>query len=246
MRRWLQSCWRVAGPGRAIFSAGIPLLLLSLLVFVRAADAAQCLIDHPPPNVFVGCPGDCDGSGDVGVDEIVRIVNVVLGSAAQETCPALLRAPDITSVLQGVTSALGQCPAVIRYRLTDGSKITFAATPPAPSVEEPLTGSFTIVDLGREIEELVFEITNIQFQSATFSIQAETPGEAGCFRVFSGPDVGVVMDATVSINGQVAVLAGDVGVRTDDCCSAPQLLPNLEICSTFHEYCATIFAVREE
>lgn len=34
------------------------------------------------------CPGDCDGSGEVDVSELVRLVRIALGELALATCPA--------------------------------------------------------------------------------------------------------------------------------------------------------------
>jgi hypothetical protein len=36
----------------------------------------------------VGCPGDCDGSGDVTVDELVTMVNIALGALPVSACLA--------------------------------------------------------------------------------------------------------------------------------------------------------------
>ncbi len=35
----------------------------------------------------VSCPGDCDGSGEVYIDEIIRLVRVALGEAPHTVCP---------------------------------------------------------------------------------------------------------------------------------------------------------------
>src|SRR5215470_10301302 len=34
------------------------------------------------------CPGDCDGSGDVTINELIVMVNIALGSAPVSDCPA--------------------------------------------------------------------------------------------------------------------------------------------------------------
>jgi hypothetical protein len=38
-----------------------------------------------------GCAGDCDGSGSVGVNELIRGVNISLGNASLSICPAFDR-----------------------------------------------------------------------------------------------------------------------------------------------------------
>jgi hypothetical protein len=35
----------------------------------------------------ISCVGDCDGSGDVTIDELIRGVNIALGTAGLDTCP---------------------------------------------------------------------------------------------------------------------------------------------------------------
>lgn len=54
------------------------------------------------------CVGDCDGSGDVSVEEIIRGVNVALGTAAPGTCGAT--EITIDHLVDAVNSALSGCP----------------------------------------------------------------------------------------------------------------------------------------
>ncbi len=65
----------------------------------------------PPP----ACPGDCDGDGTVSISELVRAVNIALGSAAVETCLAADTNSDgqvsINELIQGVNAALDGCGA---------------------------------------------------------------------------------------------------------------------------------------
>ncbi|HVM98436.1 MAG TPA: hypothetical protein VMT89_18725, partial [Candidatus Acidoferrales bacterium] len=60
------------------------------------------------------CPGDCDGSGDVTVDELIKLVNVALGSAPISACPTADRdqSGDITidEIIAAVNEALDGCP----------------------------------------------------------------------------------------------------------------------------------------
>ena len=63
------------------------------------------------------CAGDCDGSGDVTVDEIITLVNMALGNQTQlSACPAGLPAEitdpsqiDIALIIQAVNNALNGC-----------------------------------------------------------------------------------------------------------------------------------------
>lgn len=56
------------------------------------------------------CAGDCDGSGDVAVNEVIVLVNMVLGNPG--TCQSGLPAgviPDVSTIVQAVSRALGGC-----------------------------------------------------------------------------------------------------------------------------------------
>jgi hypothetical protein len=37
---------------------------------------------------LVGCPGDCDGDGSVGIGELILAVRIALGEALVESCPS--------------------------------------------------------------------------------------------------------------------------------------------------------------
>ncbi|MBI3784147.1 MAG: DUF3604 domain-containing protein [Deltaproteobacteria bacterium] len=60
------------------------------------------------------CSGDCDGSGDVTVDELVLMVNISLGNADLATCPVGDRdgSGDITidEIIAAANNAAGLCP----------------------------------------------------------------------------------------------------------------------------------------
>jgi len=59
------------------------------------------------------CAGDCDGSGDVTVDEIVIAVNIALGTFAADQCPAVDTSGDgevtVDEIVVAVTNALAGC-----------------------------------------------------------------------------------------------------------------------------------------
>lgn len=60
------------------------------------------------------CPGDCDDSGSPGINELVRCVNIALGSAAADQCPACDVDGNgqvaINELIQAVNAALSGCP----------------------------------------------------------------------------------------------------------------------------------------
>ena len=58
------------------------------------------------------CMGDCDGSGDVTVGEIIILVNIDLGTADASACPNGIpsgEAVDITLIIRAVNNALNGC-----------------------------------------------------------------------------------------------------------------------------------------
>ena len=67
-----------------------------------------------PAAVAAQCLGDCDGSGDVTVDEIVRGVNIALGAEVIESCEAFDAdgSGDVTvdEIITVVNNALEGCP----------------------------------------------------------------------------------------------------------------------------------------
>lgn len=62
----------------------------------------------------VACVGDCNGDGTVTVDELVRAVNIALGSIASELCGAADANVDgtvaIDELIRAVNNLLGGCP----------------------------------------------------------------------------------------------------------------------------------------
>jgi hypothetical protein len=72
-----------------------------------------CLIDPPHQARVCSCVGDCNGNAEVTVDEILTLVNVVLGNVTVSVCP-LGDANgdgqiDISEILQAVNNALHGC-----------------------------------------------------------------------------------------------------------------------------------------
>jgi len=61
------------------------------------------------------CTGDCNADGRVTVDEIVRGVNIALGSIDIDTCPRFDVTADgavtVDEVVSAVAAALNGCPA---------------------------------------------------------------------------------------------------------------------------------------
>jgi hypothetical protein len=65
-----------------------------------------------PPTMV--CAGDCGSDGVVTVDEIITLVNIILGSANSSACPDGIPADgavDVTLAIRAVNNALSECPA---------------------------------------------------------------------------------------------------------------------------------------
>jgi hypothetical protein len=71
----------------------------------------------------VPCAGDCDGSGDVTVNELITMVNIALGNAPLSNCPIgdADGSGDITinEILAAVNNALSGCQGSTMRRAPD-------------------------------------------------------------------------------------------------------------------------------
>lgn len=81
------------------------------------------------------CVGDCSGEGRVTIADLILAVNIALGQASLEQCPALGQAPiGVDRLILAVNNALcgcGSCPAPLPTR-------TFTVTPtPTATVATP-------------------------------------------------------------------------------------------------------------
>jgi hypothetical protein len=101
-------------------AAGLVALVLGLAGAARAA-----------------CPGDCDGSGDVNVSELVRGVNIALGSLPTSACPAFDRNGDgqvgVSELITAVNAALTGCPAEATATVTASPTPTVGIEPIFPA-----------------------------------------------------------------------------------------------------------------
>ena len=61
----------------------------------------------------IACAGDCDGSRQVTINELVTAVNIALGSAATTVCPAIDGNGDgrvtVNELIRAVNNALSGC-----------------------------------------------------------------------------------------------------------------------------------------
>jgi hypothetical protein len=60
------------------------------------------------------CPGDCDGRGEVSVDELLRGVNIALGKMPLSECRAMDRGADgsvgVDDLVEAVGTSIRGCP----------------------------------------------------------------------------------------------------------------------------------------
>ena len=79
-----------------------------------AANSVSQLTTTDGSIVVPRCVGDCDGSGDVSISEIITMVNIALGSADISTCragdPDNSGTIEISEIIQAVNNALNGCP----------------------------------------------------------------------------------------------------------------------------------------
>ena len=87
--------------------------LLSLNIISGARNAGGAAYYGGFQRCAEGCPGDCDGSGAVTVDELIRGVDIALGKQAVNTCAALDADADvvvsIAELVAAVERALAGC-----------------------------------------------------------------------------------------------------------------------------------------
>ncbi len=210
---------------------------------VAAAEVSSAPTDADSGPVPI-CHGDCNGDGAVTIDEIIRIVSIILGNEAA-TCADIYPGRGIEAAILAVNSALRGCQT-FTYRLTSASAIAYSPPPPNDNVlvEEPLSGTFVAVPTdspsGGANSLFYFSITSVQFQSATFTVS----GHRGSIATFTLSDEGTVAPVmSVSINGQGLELCGisTFSVFSGECpaeqpvCEYPPGFQGLEICTTLLE-----------
>jgi hypothetical protein len=111
----------------SVAAAGLRALLVALTLFSAMPSRAQI------------CTGDCDATGGVFVDEVLRCVAIALGYVTLSQCDACDRDGDaqvmVNEVGAAVSYALSSCPtanppsAVARFELSDGAPLDWGAVP---------------------------------------------------------------------------------------------------------------------
>ena len=106
MRSWFSS----------IFRHGVSAVALAFVIglFLSPSSSHAQVCGNGIIEGGGGCVGDCDGSGDVTVDEILKMVNIALGNDTLDQCEAGDGNMDgqitVDEILTAVNNALNGCP----------------------------------------------------------------------------------------------------------------------------------------
>ena len=80
---------------------------------VAALGAAVTMLSARP--AAAQCAGDCNGDGEVAINELITGVNIALGSQQVSACPSFDVSGDgavaINELISGVNNALNGCPS---------------------------------------------------------------------------------------------------------------------------------------
>jgi hypothetical protein len=100
MKNPSQAACRTVGWAAAVVALGVATMMVPRVVRAQAT----------------ACAGDCDGSGDVTVNEVITLANIVLETEDQSACSMGIpegETPAITLVVTSVNSALTGCPGPV-------------------------------------------------------------------------------------------------------------------------------------
>ncbi len=100
----------------------MPLACTQLLPWLATAMCAA----FPVGKAEAACIGDCDGNGQVEIDEVVKGVNVLLGKASLDTCYRADVNCDGAVTVDEVISAIDGALTVCRYPSADTAQFHFS------------------------------------------------------------------------------------------------------------------------
>jgi len=221
---------------------GIALMCLTSMgagIFVLSSQPRMVYAGSP------GCVGDCNDDGVVTVDEIVLLVNIVLGISPISSCPTLTEPPDVADVVLAINAALTGCAEmstptpsptptvtptsiVTTFELAEGSTITRSTGDTTP-IEEPLTGSFTLVLDHYEPQSLIFFITALEFRSEQ-SIVTLANGERETDMSFDCPSALAHVAANVFIDSEFFIASG-ITTFINDCSFHVSAIEPFDLCT---------------
>ena len=147
-----------------------------------------------PTAAPLSCLGDCDGDGQVTINELITAVNEALGTQLATGCPYVTEpdgVPAIDDLVTAVNNALNQCtaraglPDLVPYAIYVDDAATCGALPPmqvcvANIGEAPAAATTVFLNDGED----------------EFTVGALKPGETQCIdRPRLGGDITVTVDA---------------------------------------------------
>jgi hypothetical protein len=171
------------------------------------------------------CAGDCDGDGTVTVDEIVLIVNVILGDVPLASCPIYTEFPDVEDVVLAIDAALGGCPpgatptpsatetpfptlTPVVFRAAEGSRIVYSEGDGSAPIDEPLSGAFSFRLVEQVPQFFNLNVTAVELLSPQFTVVAQSEGQAGSVRMGSSCASQALINLRVLINDRTFGLNG--------------------------------------
>ncbi|MBI3786519.1 MAG: hypothetical protein HY270_24280, partial [Deltaproteobacteria bacterium] len=82
---------------------------------ISFAAMGLLLFAASPRAVSAACVGDCNGNGEITIDEIIKMVNIALGTAMLDTCSPGDGNGDgditVDEIISAVSTSLSSCPA---------------------------------------------------------------------------------------------------------------------------------------
>ncbi len=187
---------------------------------------AACLVGALvaiPGAAASACVGDCDGSGDVTVDEVITLVNIALGTAGVETCLAGdgdgSGGVTVDEIVTAVTAALEGCPA----------PTTPTATPTLETTPEPTATPTPTATLGGPLGTRRFVLDTA---GSTF-VGVLAPGFEVTLGNFRGQNDGVIGEAFLELEAGAPDENGIATVNVTDASDfivAQAQIANLTIC----------------
>ena len=176
------------------------LLVAVLMLGQHAAQAA-------PP-----CGGDCDGDGAVTVVELIKGVNIALGSALVTQCPIIDANGDqsvtVNELVSAVNNALVSCPTFVgmysgSVELDAGQRATLELTTQATG---QASGTVTVLNPGT-----VRRTASGRAAAPSFSIAGTVDLDTGSFSVSGTYTDDQGQDIPVNISGTLPVRIGATG-----------------------------------
>lgn len=170
------------------------------------------------------CPGDCDQNLVVRVDEVVRVINMILGTLPLGTCPVVADPPAIGDAIEAINSSLFGCP--ITYRLTQGSRIVYSPVTGSPE-DESLSGTFDVrvCDSPPHNTVFLYDITHLDLQGG---MRFDVTGETGYI------DAGTLTELPIaSMYSPLLINNEEIGARGEgpyDATTSPPTLNGLVLC----------------